>query len=312
MTRILCAVFSTALLAGMALAQDSTSPASGAPEPQTPATTQGSQQMPEPSTAQPASQQQVPESQQAPPTQPTDQPPAASRQVPTPSAGPAGAATSPTSGAPKIAPGSVIPAQLTKGVDAKKAKTGDEIVAKVTQDLKSSSGQVLVPKDTKIVGHVTEAQPRSKEQKESQVGIAFDRAVMKNGNEMQLPMSIQAIIGPQNPNAAGNDQTSSGGGASSPGANTGAAAAGSGRAAATGSAAAQPAPSSSADTASHSQTGAGGPPQITGQTQGVVGISNLKLAPASNPAQGSVVSSDKNNVKLESGTLLLLKVNPQQ
>jgi hypothetical protein len=44
----------------------------------------------------------------------------------------------------------------------------------------------------------------------------------------------------------------------------------------------------------------------------VVGISNLKLSPASNPAQGSVVSSDKNNVKLESGTLLLLKVNPQQ
>ena len=211
----------------------------------------------------------------------------------------------------------MIPAQLTKGVDAKKAKTGDEVVAKVTQDMKTSGGEVLVPKDTKIVGHVTEAQPRSKEQKESQVAIAFDRAVMKNGSEVQLPMSIQAIIGEQNnPNApGGNEQTSSGGAYSSPtGTSGGAAAGGSGRTSGAGSAGAQPTPSPSAGTSttgSNSQTEAGSRPQITGQTQGVVGISNLKLSPGSNPSQGSVVSSDKNNVKLDSGTLLLLKVNPQ-
>jgi hypothetical protein len=318
MNRILCAVFSAVLLAGIALAQDTTTPASGSTpqESQTPATTQGSQQMPEPSTAQPPSQQQVPESEQAPPTQPTDQPPAVNRQAPSQSAGQAGAATGQNTGGPKLAPGSVIPAQLTKGVDAKKAKTGDEVVAKVTQDMKSSSGDVLVPKDTKIVGHVTEAQPRSKEQKESQVSIAFDRAVMKNGSEMQLPMSIQAIIGPQNnnPNAAGgNDQASGAPGYSSPNASSGTAASGSGRASGAGSAA-QPTPSSTAGGAvpNDSQAEAGGRPQISGQTQGVVGISNLKLSPASNPSQGSVVSSEKNNVKLESGTLLLLKVNPQQ
>jgi hypothetical protein len=317
MTKIFSAVFSAVLLAGLVLAQDTTPPATGSTsqEPQTPAATQGSQQMPEPSTAQPPSQQQVPESQQAPPTQPTDQPPATNRQVPTQNAGQAGAATGQNSGTPKIAPGSVIPAQLTKGVDAKKAKTGDEVVAKVTQDMKTSSGEVLVPKDTKIVGHVTEAQPRSKEQKESQVAIAFDRAVMKNGSEVQLPMSIQAIIGPQNnnPNAAGgNDQASSGGAYSSPrGASGGTTAGSSGR----NSGGAQPTPSAAAGggtAPSDSQTEAVGRPQITGQTQGVVGISNLKLSPASNPSQGSVVSSDKNNVKLDSGTLLLLKVNPQQ
>jgi len=44
-----------------------------------------------------------------------------------------------------------------------------------TQDMKTPGGEVLVPKDTKVMGHVTEAQPRNKEQKESQVGIAFDR-----------------------------------------------------------------------------------------------------------------------------------------
>jgi len=57
------------------------------------------------------------------------------------------------------------------------------------------------------MGHVTEAQPRNKEQKESQVGIAFDRAVMKDGSAMQMPMSIQAIIGEQN-----NNQNNPGGG----------------------------------------------------------------------------------------------------
>jgi hypothetical protein len=41
----------------------------------------------------------------------------------------------------------------------------------------------------------------------------------------------------------------------------------------------------------------------------VIGISNLTLAPPSNGTQGTVMTSDKNNVKLESGTMLLLKVN---
>jgi hypothetical protein len=53
----------------------------------------------------------------------------------------------------------------------------------------------------------------------------------------------------------------------------------------------------------------GGRPQINGKTQGVVGISNLALSPTSNAQQGSTLTSEKNNVKLESGTLLLLRVN---
>src|ERR1700757_3794302 len=108
-------------------------------------------------------------------------------------------AGSPT-GTTRIAPGSVIPVELTKGIDAKKAKTGDPVEAKVTMDLKTNSGEVLVPKDTKVVGHVTEAQARSKEQKQSELAIAFDHAVVK-GDQMQLPMSIQAVIAPQNSSA---------------------------------------------------------------------------------------------------------------
>ena len=315
MKRILLTVVAGLLLAGISLAQDNSAPASGSEPQQTPSATPSQPQMPEPSTAQPSSPQQAPE--QAPPTQPSAQPPAASQPAPTPNAGQTGTAASHTN-APKIAPGSVIPAQLTKGVDAKKAKTGDEVVAKVTQDMKTGSGEVLVPKDTKLVGHVTEAQARSKEQKESQVGIAFDRAVMKNGTEMQLPMSIQAVIGQQQNNAnAGGGNEQAGPGYSQPSGNTGGGMAGGGNRnpGMSGSNQAPPSPSATAGAGnepSESQAGAAGRPPITGQTQGVVGISNLKLEAGSNPAQGSVLSSEKNNVKLDSGTLLLLRVNQPQ
>jgi hypothetical protein len=214
---------------------------------------------------------------------------------------------------PRIAPGSVIPVELTKTVDAKKAKSGEEVVAKVTQDLKSTSGEIIVPKDTKVIGHVTEAQARSKDQKSSELGIAFDHAVTKDGEQMQMPMSIQAIIAPPKSNAS----NSGGGGYAEPtpqGANqnTGASAPG-GRAGMGGSAqqptsSSAPMPTGGNPPDQQSSSGKSLPP-ITGQTQGVIGISDVSLAPAANAAQGSVVSSGKNNVKLEDGTFMLLRVN---
>jgi hypothetical protein len=203
---------------------------------------------------------------------------------------------------------------LTKTIDAKNAKTGDEVVAKVTQDMKTSNGEVLVPKDTKVVGHVTEAQARDNEQKESQVGIAFDRAVMKSGNEMQMPMSIQAIIGPQDNGSQSNqNSTASGSGyGQEPRAGTGTNQ-NTGRSGGMGGSTPTPTPSPSAgagNAPSGTQEGTNARPPITSQTEGVVGISDLKLTMAApTPNQGSVVSSEKNNVKLESGTLMLLRVN---
>jgi hypothetical protein len=208
----------------------------------------------------------------------------------------------------RIAPGSVIPVSLTKTIDAKKAKTGDEVVAKVTQDLKSNAGTVIVAKDTEVVGHVTEAQPRNKEQKESQVGITFDRAVMKDGSEMQMPMSIQAIVGSQN---SGSQNSANSAGEASPNGGAGGYP-NSSRAGGMGGSTPSPAPqvASQSNMPSDTQTGTNARPRITAQTEGVVGISDLKLTSSSPTAnQGSLLSSEKNNVKLESGTLMLLRVN---
>ncbi len=223
-----------------------------------------------------------------------------------PSAQPTAAESTTQAQPMRIAPGSVIPVSLTKTIDAKKVKTGDEVVAKVTQDLKSNAGAVIVAKDTEVVGHVTEAQACNKEQKESEVGITFDHAVMKDGSEMQMPMSIQAIIGPQNnlSSTGSTDAVPSGGSSSYPSPT---------RPGGMGGSTPPPtlsAPPADSNMPSDAQTARTARPPITAQTEGVIGFSDLKLtttAPAAD--QGSLVSSEKNNVKLESGTLMLLRVN---
>src|ERR1700733_9219226 len=267
------ALLAGALLCAGALAQDATpaSPSASTPPAQSEAQPQPSQQ-PEPQAA------------------------------PVPNAAAREANQGQAAGGIRIAPGSVIPVQLIRTIDAKKAKPGDEVVAKVTMDLKTASGEVVVPKDTKVVGHVTEAQARNKEQKESQVGIAFDHAVLKEG-DVSLPMSIQAVIAPptndNNANNAGSPaQSAPAGGGSASSSSMGA-----GRSGNSGSAG-QTQPSNTAPNAagpegtSNNAQQASARPQITGNTQGVVGISDLKLEPAQTTAQGSVLSSDKNNVKV--------------
>jgi hypothetical protein len=300
MKTALIGLFSAVLLVGGAAAQDATPTGTPPPEPQTsnpsqpqtstPADTQTPQQLPE---SQATANQNSPQSA---PQQPATQTQTPQTQVPQASS----ASTQPNT-IKRVAPGSVIPVELTKSIDAKKAKSGDEVVAKVTMDLKSNSGEVVFAKDTKVVGHVTEAQARNKDQKESQVGIMFDKAVTKTG-DMQLPMSIQAVIAPQNPN-----NTDQGGNANNATAATAGTARPSGM---SGSNQAQPPAAAPTNNASTGTDAAASPrPQITGNTQGVVGFSNLNLAAAPDSNQGSVLTSDKNNVKLDSGTFMLLRVN---
>ncbi len=206
-----------------------------------------------------------------------------------------------------ISPGSIIPVRLAKTVDAKKAKQGDEVVATVPGDLKSTTGQIVVPKDTKIIGHVTEAQKRSKEQKESQLGIAFNQMTM-NGQQVQLPLSIQAIVAsPKNNATAAENQAP--GAASSGSSNY---PSGGGRGGAMGgntSAPNTPSSGESAPNTNNPQAQAAPNPPITEATKGMVGFKDMNLgAPDAN--NGSVVTSEKNNVKLEDGTLMLLRVSP--
>jgi hypothetical protein len=207
----------------------------------------------------------------------------------------------------RIAPGSVIPAQLTKSIDAKKVKTGDVVEAKVTQDLKAQNGQLILAKDTKVLGRITEAQPRTKEQKQSQLGLVFEKAVPpKDATGIPLPMSIQAIVVPSNTAANDSGPSNQNAGQPVPSPSGGMPASGGGRMSSPSQAPTQQS-GTAGDTTSADDRG--GHPPITGETRGVVGNTNLKLSDAANATEGSLVSSEKSNVKLESGTLLLLRVN---
>src|SRR4029077_7694826 len=95
-------------------------------------------------------------------------------------------------GAEAIPAGTIIPAALSKSVDAKKAKPGDKIEAKITMDL-LSNGKDVIPRDTKVIGHVTEATPRTKESPNSRVGLSFDRISLKDGRELSIRAAIQAM-----------------------------------------------------------------------------------------------------------------------
>jgi hypothetical protein len=228
-----------------------------------------------------------------------------------------------------LATGSAFNAALSSPIDSKKCKPGDEVTARTTEAAKSE-GKTVIPKGSKLVGHVTQASARAKGESESTLGIVFDKAILKNGQEIPLNVAIQALAAAQSGvSAAGADLDGFGG--------AGASAAGSGAAGGRGAlggvtSAAGGAVGTVTNTAANvggvaggtvnSAANAGGSiagaskgavgglnaaGQLTSNSQGVFGLNGLNLsAAASNATQGSVITSAGKNVHLDSGTQMLL------
>ena len=93
--------------------------------------------------------------------------------------------------------GTTILAQFTKSLNVRKLKVGAEVDGYVIQDL-VYKGKIIVPRDSKVVGHVTEAIASSKEQPHSRLGLLFDKVVLKNKKELkfQYPAVITALAPP--------------------------------------------------------------------------------------------------------------------
>src|SRR5687767_1173602 len=66
-----------------------------------------------------------------------------------------------------LSEGTQISATLSKPVDASKNKAGDEVTATATDDIKSN-GQVVIPKGSKLIGHVTTAKARGNKSSSSE------------------------------------------------------------------------------------------------------------------------------------------------
>ena len=88
--------------------------------------------------------------------------------------------------------GSILYAELSKTVDAKKAKAGDPVSAVLIADV-LSHGKIVARRDSKLAGHVTEAQPHSKDTPESRLGIVFDKVVLKSGQEIPFVSVLMAL-----------------------------------------------------------------------------------------------------------------------
>jgi len=193
-----------------------------------------------------------------------------------------------------------------------------------------SEGKTVIPKGSKLVGHVTQASARANGQSESALGIVFDKAILKNGQEVPLNVAIQALASAQSSTAVAGPDTDMMSGMGASAAGSGAA---SGRGALGGVTSAaggavgtvtntaanvggvaggtvNSAANASSNIAGASRGAVGGlnaAGQLTSNSQGVFGLNGLNLgAAASNATEGSVITSAGKNVHLDSGTRMLL------
>jgi hypothetical protein len=219
-----------------------------------------------------------------------------------------------------LANGSSIDAVLTKSIDTKKAKKGDPISARITEDAKEQDGKTVIPKGSKLEGHVTQASSREKGDSYSTLGIVFDKAVFKNGEEVPLNVQVQALALSQDAATAPAGSPAMGGMA--PMGGGGSPAAGSGRSGGSsgGMSSAPSAPISGTNTNTAANIDAGNASagkgavgglnssgKLNPNSRGVFGLPGIGLATAAEGTeQAAVVTSTDKNVHLESGTQLLL------
>jgi hypothetical protein len=200
------------------------------------------------------------------------------------------------------------------------------VTARTTENVKEG-GKTVLPKGTKLVGHVTQASARAKGDAESALAITFDRAILKSGQEVPLNVAIQAMASAQTAAStmdSGVDTMASGSAADS-GMTAGRGTIG-GLTSTAGSAAgtirntAAPAASTGAAVNSgvNSTTGVASAPQsavgglnaagqLNSNSRGVFSMEGLNLnSVATNNTQGSVITSSGGNIHLYNGTRMLM------
>ncbi|MGB6683189.1 MAG: hypothetical protein WBH24_06035 [Candidatus Acidiferrum sp.] len=197
--------------------------------------------------------------------------------------------------------GTAVNAELNSSVNSKKVKVGEKIEAHTTEAIEFA-GKTILPKGTKLEGHVTEATARSKGDSGSTLAIQFDKAIPRKGEELPLDVMIMAIAAPQEDSYAG-----SVGPSSDPMRDVGgAAAAGSPM----GVGKSQPPPNvaqSSPSGAPADSTEPKSHTQLPATSRGVYGLKDLKIMMvALKTSQTTVITSSGKDVHLDDGTRLLL------
>jgi hypothetical protein len=92
---------------------------------------------------------------------------------------------------------SSVTGELEGKLDSRTARVGDRVVLKTTEKVLTADGTVI-PRGTRLVGHITQVQPRDSAHAVSQIGIAFDRAEMKNEKSIAIYTLIRGVNLPPN------------------------------------------------------------------------------------------------------------------
>ena len=205
--------------------------------------------------------------------------------------------------------GTALNVELNTSIDSKKAKVGDKVEAHTTEALKNGS-ETVIPRGTKLIGHITAATARSKGDGDSSLAIQFDKAIPKNEAEIALNVTILAVAAPESQISGGFPQSSS-----DPLAGVGASAAGGSPMGAS-----RPQNPNANDNPTRQIPDAGegdqnGPLErgpLPAKSRGVYGLSGMNLMRENaNGNPTTVITSTGKNVRLESGTRLLLVAEPE-
>ena len=191
--------------------------------------------------------------------------------------------------APAAAGHGVLFAKVDKTLDSSKLKDGDAVEVEMASGIKLPDGTV-VPKGSKLMGHVVVAKARSKGDPGSQLNVVFDKLNVANGKQLSVKGTVQAVFPPA-------DEPDPG----VPGAAT---AHGGGGYGATAGAPPPPdyRPMNDIKTGSNTSSSSRVEPAMDPKSTGVQGMGNLQL-------EDGILSSTGKNVKLGGGVRLIVHVD---
>jgi hypothetical protein len=210
--------------------------------------------------------------------------------------------------------GTAFNASLDEPLDTRKTRAGDAVTAEVAEDV-TYERSVIFPKGTKIVGHVVRVTSGGRGRAGSAIFVQFDKATLKDGQEVILNAGIQALavgsVSPLTPDidapksldlaphAVPVEDSSSGAAGSN----------------ATVVSATYEAPRTTMRTPLATAPAAEGEftsdGLFTPDSKGAFGRPDLKVyTPTSDGSHGTVLLSAKKNMHIDSGARLLLVVQP--
>jgi hypothetical protein len=211
--------------------------------------------------------------------------------------------------------GTAFNAFLDDSLDTRKTKAADPITAEVAEDV-TYERSTIFPKGTKIMGHVVRVTSGGRGRAGCAIFVQFDKAIMKDGQEVVLNAGIQALavgtVAPlQDMDTPKNDMETAPhalpveDNSSNPAANSSALVVSATYEAPRN---ALRAPLAAAPVAEGEFTSDG---LFTPDSKGAFGRPDLKVyTPTSDGSHGTVLLSAKKNMHLDSGTRLLLVVQP--